>query len=316
LKATFAVTPLLDAIGFPRVRRPSFAGHTPDHAWTLIFTALDNGIIRAPYRLLLQAALRVYEYHPVFRSLAQRYGLLTRDEVRRMRPGRVFLSYRREDTAFPAAWLHERLVGRFGREEVFMEIDSIDLGDDFVEAISTAVSFCDVLVAIIGREWATITDANGHRRLDDPNDFVRLEIETALQREVLVIPTLVEGARLPHAEQLPASLANLLRRQPLELSANRFEHDTKRLLRVIEKRVAERHARQEAAALISTMQGTIVRVTVEEAQIVEPGDPIVVLEAMKMEQSVNAHKAGVVRGLVAEVGQTLSTGAIICDIVD
>src|SRR6266566_9099778 len=101
--------------------------------------------------------------------------------------GRIFISYRREETAYPAGWLFDRLADRFGGGQVFKEVDSIQLGDDFVEVITTAVGSCDVLLALIGDEWLTVTDEDGRRRLDSPEDFVRLEIETALTRNVLVI---------------------------------------------------------------------------------------------------------------------------------
>src|SRR5688500_6019930 len=110
-------------------------------------------------------------------------------------PGRIFISYRREETAYPAGWLFDRLADEFGPGQIFKDADSIELGDDFVEVISTAVGSCDVLLALIGDEWVPITDAHGQRRLDDPDDFVRLEIEAALARKVRVIPILVDGAR-------------------------------------------------------------------------------------------------------------------------
>ena len=135
-------------------------------------------------------------------------------------PGRIFISYRREDTAYPAGWLYDRLASRYGDGQIFKDVDSIELGDDFVEVITNAVGNCDVLLALVGDEWLTITDADGRRRLDDPNDFVRLEIEAALTRNVRVIPILVDGSRMPHAEEVPASLAGLVRRQALELSPN------------------------------------------------------------------------------------------------
>ena len=94
-------------------------------------------------------------------------------------PGRVFISYRREETAYPAGWLYDRLAQHFGAAQIFKDVDSIPLGDDFVEVIDRAVGSCDVLLALIGAQWLTITDVHG-RRLDDPNDFVRLEIEAAL----------------------------------------------------------------------------------------------------------------------------------------
>jgi len=112
-------------------------------------------------------------------------------------PGRIFMTYRREDTAYPAAWLFDRLAGHFGRDQVFKDIDSIELGDDFVEVITAAVGSCDALLALIGDRWLSSTDRDGQRRLDDPGDFVRLEIEAALARDVRVIPILVGGPRCP-----------------------------------------------------------------------------------------------------------------------
>jgi hypothetical protein len=146
---------------------------------------------------------------------------------------RVFISYRREDAAYPAGWLFDRLAGYFGRGQVFKDVDSIRPGDDFVEAITNAVAACDVLLALIGDRWATAIDEHGQRRLDDPGDFVRLEIEAALGRDIRVIPILVNGAKMPRADEVPPSLAKLLHRQALELSAGRFEADSEELLDVL-----------------------------------------------------------------------------------
>ena len=153
-------------------------------------------------------------------------------------PGRIFISYRREDSAFPAGWLYDRLCARFGSDYVFKDVDSIDPGDDFLRVIEDAVGSCQVLLALIGDHWLDITDPTGHRRLDDPNDFVRLEIEAALRRDVRVIPILVGRAPLPSSEQLPDSLRGLIRRHAIELSPNRFEPDVARLVRIIDKTLA------------------------------------------------------------------------------
>jgi ABC-type amino acid transport substrate-binding protein len=161
-------------------------------------------------------------------------------------PGRIFISYRREDTDFPAGWLYERLADHFDGGQVFKDVDSIQLGDDFVEVITTAVGSCDVLLAVIGDRWLTITDEDGKRRLDNSDDFVRLEIEAALARQVRVIPILVDGARIPRAEELPDSLAGLVRRQALELSPTRFAADTTRLLTVLDRTLIEVHAQTAA----------------------------------------------------------------------
>jgi TIR domain len=153
--------------------------------------------------------------------------------------GRIFISYRRAETAGYAGWLYDRLASHFSRDQIFKDIDSIDLGDDFVEKITTAVGSCDVLLALIGDRWLTITGQDGRRRLDDPDDLVRLEIEAALARNVRVIPIVVEGARMPRADELPPSLAKLAHRQALELSPSRFNADTSRLLKVLERTLAE-----------------------------------------------------------------------------
>jgi TIR domain len=170
--------------------------------------------------------------------------------------GRIFISYRREETAYPAGWLFDRLAQHFGAAQIFKDVDSIKLGDDFVQVITRAVGACDVLLALIGDQWLTITNDRGRPRLDDPDDFVRLEIKAALERNVRIIPILVDGAKMPRADELPAGLVGLERRQALELSPSRFEYDTSRLLKVLDMTLAEvRTARGDAAGLsTSAMQ--------------------------------------------------------------
>ena len=96
-------------------------------------------------------------------------------------PPRVFLSYRRQDAAFQADMLYRLLGATFGPERVFKDVDSIEPGDDFALAIEQAVASCTVLLAVIGDRWLAAVDGAGKRRLDDPGDFVRLEIESALR---------------------------------------------------------------------------------------------------------------------------------------
>jgi carbon monoxide dehydrogenase subunit G len=151
----------------------------------------------------------------------------------------IFISYRREDAAYPAGWLYERLANHFGHGQVFKDVDTIQLGDDFVEKITEAVTACDVLLAVIGSRWLTVTDGKGRRRLDDPSDFVRIEIEAALERGVRVIPVLVEGATMPNPAELPTGLEKLTRRQALVLNPERF--DTSRLLKVLNATLVSRH---------------------------------------------------------------------------
>ena len=153
--------------------------------------------------------------------------------------GRIFISYRRQDSAYPAGWLYDRLAERFGPRQVFKDIDSIELGSDFIDVITDAVGSCDVLLALIGPKWLRMSGPGRVRRLDEPNDFVRLEIEAALERKVMLIPILVDGATMPRSEDLPPSISALVRRHALELTPNRFRADTDHLLDVLERTLAE-----------------------------------------------------------------------------
>ena len=148
---------------------------------------------------------------------------------------RIFISYRRDDSAGYAGRLYDRLGTDFGADNLFMDIAATEPGVDFADAIEQAVSGCDILLAVIGRQWLTITDGAGRRRLENPDDFVRLEIAAALKRNIRVIPVLVQGAAMPHAEQLPEPLKPLTRRQAQELSDGRWQYDIDRLLTVLKK---------------------------------------------------------------------------------
>jgi hypothetical protein len=190
--------------------------------------------------------------------------------------GRIFISYRRQETAYPAGWLYDRLADRFGGAQVFKDVDSIQLGDDFVEVITRAVGSCDVLLALIGEQWLTITDEHGRRCLDDADDFVRLEIEAALTRNVRVIPILVDGARMPNADELPDSLLKLVRRQALELSPARFEFDSSRLFEVLDSTLADMRTAQDAGAVELASAGKVPDPTPspeQEHQRVPPAAP-------------------------------------------
>jgi TIR domain len=148
--------------------------------------------------------------------------------------GRVFISYRRQESSGLAGRLYDRLAARFGDDQVFMDVDTIALGVDFAEVIAQAVSTCQVLVAVIGPRWLTATDTDGRRRLDDPDDLVRLEIGAALERDIRVIPILVEGAVIPRRQQLPEALAGLARRNALSVRHESFRADADRLLAAVE----------------------------------------------------------------------------------
>jgi tetratricopeptide (TPR) repeat protein len=141
----------------------------------------------------------------------------------------IFVSYRRADAPYAAGWLADRLTGRYGRSQVFKDITSIGPGAEWAAEIMAAVRSCAVLLAVIGPAWLTAEGPRG-RRLDDPEDLVRLEIGTALARGVRVVPVLVDGARMPGAGDLPADLAGLAGRQAIQLRPDRFVLDAEDLL--------------------------------------------------------------------------------------
>lgn len=143
---------------------------------------------------------------------------------------RIVISYRREDSAPYAGRSYDRLAADIGDDHVFMDIDTIPLGADFVDVIEAALSQADVLLAIIGARWLEATDDQDRRRLDNPMDFVRLEVATALERNIRVIPVLVGGSQMPGVEQLPSDLATLSRRNAFELSDTRFHSDVDQLV--------------------------------------------------------------------------------------
>jgi len=147
----------------------------------------------------------------------------------------LFINYRREDTAPYAGRLYDRLSAKFGSDQVFIDIDQIEPGEDFVEAIHRKVGACETAIVLLGPDWLHVTDASGQRRLNDPEDFVRMEIVAALQRKIRVIPVLVGGAQMPRKQDLPEPLAALSRRNAIELSEARFHADVDRLIEAIEK---------------------------------------------------------------------------------
>jgi hypothetical protein len=158
----------------------------------------------------------------------------------------VFLSYRREDGGPYARSLQLQLSQRVPGAPIFMDLDSIEPGLDFAEVIEDAVNSCAVLVALIGRQWATLTDQDGVRRLDNPDDFVRFEVKTALERGVRVIPVLVDGARPLRQQELPAELHKLARLNAHKLSWDRYQDDADRLLDLIQRLLAAAGEQAEA----------------------------------------------------------------------
>jgi hypothetical protein len=148
----------------------------------------------------------------------------------------IFLSYRREDTSGHADRIYDHLVAHFGKDRVFMDIDTISPGDDFVEAIEHTFSSCAAFLVLIGKSWSTVTDKQGRRRLDNPNDFVRMEVARGLATGVRLIPVLLDDAEMPGPEALPEDLKKLAFRQALAMSrGQRFQNDMRLLIEVVDK---------------------------------------------------------------------------------
>jgi hypothetical protein len=180
----------------------------------------------------------------------------------------IFISYRREDSRHQAGRLYDHLVGQFGKEHVFKDVDSIPLGSDFRQILTEQVAASDVFLAVIGDAWHSMAGKDGLRRLDDPGDFVRIEIEAALGCNIPVIPVFVGNSPVPQAEQLPESLRELSFRNGLPVRPDPdFHHDMDRLIRGIEAAVSgsprrkPRRVRRVGLAATLAVLGTLLLAT-------------------------------------------------------
>jgi hypothetical protein len=177
----------------------------------------------------------------------------------------VFINYRRDESAGYAGRIADSFEKYFGEGKVFRDIDSLEPGLDFSEAIERTLESSEVLIAVIGKNWLTATDAAGQRRLENPDDFVRVEIATALKRNIRVIPVLVQGASMPGTDELPEDLAPLTRRNAFELHDSSWGDDVGRLISALERVLEHRKAK----AYSSVPDETKLLVTQE----VEPARP-------------------------------------------
>lgn len=166
--------------------------------------------------------------------------------MRGLMSGRIFINYRRGDDPGFTGRLFDRLEQTFPPERLFIDVDSIDPGEDFVRVLQDQVDQCDVLLAVIGRGWLEATDENGKRRLQLDNDFVRIEIESALKLGKRVIPVLVNNADMPKPDTLPETLKPLTRRNAVRLTHDRFKADTQGLIKVLEGALEEAEAARTA----------------------------------------------------------------------
>lgn len=157
------------------------------------------------------------------------------------KPGSIFISYRRSDSIAEAGRVYDKLVEAFGPERIFKDVDNIPYGADFVEYLDQAVAQCDVLIPLIGRSWLAAADSHGKRRLDDPNDFVRIEIASALKRDILILPVLIGGATMPAPSDLPDNLQPLTRRNAAQARYDPdFHSDMRRIVAKLKDYFADR----------------------------------------------------------------------------
>lgn len=161
----------------------------------------------------------------------------------------IFISYRRDDEPGMATALYYHLERKFSAQSLFMDVEGgIAPGHDFVRVLDQQVAQCDIMLVMVGRNWLTATDSQNRRRLDNPDDFVRIEIESALRLGKLVIPVLINRIEMPHASELPDSLKPFARRQAVRLTQERFRSDAQGLEAVIERALFDVRTAQIAAA--------------------------------------------------------------------
>jgi hypothetical protein len=151
------------------------------------------------------------------------------------KPARIFICYRREDTQGEAGRLYDGLTKPFGEPAVFMDIDSVPLGVNFVSFISEQLQHCSAVLVMIGRNWTTITDQHGQRRLENAADHVRVEIALALKQQVPLIPVLVQNASMPHVDELPDDIRPLAFYNGLKLSPEFWRAGVERLIKELDR---------------------------------------------------------------------------------
>jgi TIR domain len=192
----------------------------------------------------------------------------------------IFISYRREDWEGEAGRLSDDLAESFNEDSVFMDVDAIQPGRDFRKAIDESIDKCSVLLAIVGPGWLESKNASGQKRLEDESDFVRLEITSALRRDIPVVPVLVRSAKMPRAEQLPEDLRELAYRNAVELTHARWKSDLQILIRALKPYL--QHKSDPPPAPANALDKTVLdRVTRDLAVFIGPIAEVVVKRAAK-----------------------------------
>ena len=154
-------------------------------------------------------------------------------------PGKIFISYRRRDDPGGAGRLFDALNEAFDPDRLFLDVDSIEPGQDFVEVIEDRVAKSAILLAVIGQHWVDASDDRGNRRLDNAQDYVRIEIESALKQNTRVIPVLIGDAKMPAAEVLPESIRKLARHNAVVIRYERFHDDMANLTKALKRALGD-----------------------------------------------------------------------------
>ena len=235
----------------------------------------------------------------------------------------IFISYRRADSDAHAGRLSEGLKKKFGKKRVFIDVDGITPGENFRKVIEDRVGACDVLLALIGKNWVSATNEQGQRRLDDPNDFVRLEVAEALKRSVPVIPVLVQGATRPAVEQLPAELKALAGQHDLELRHTSWDADFAVLVRALSRYVRTVRRRRYialaaglAALTVAILMSSLALMRVDVPNVVclpsESAKAWLLSESLKVEMKSSDRVTGIASRVVSQkpsAGTTVTRGA-------
>ena len=224
----------------------------------------------------------------------------------------IFISYRRSDSEGEAGRLFDDLAGRLGDQAVFMDVDAIQPGRDFRKAIEESVHSCSVLLAVIGQQWLDSADGLGQRRLDDEGDYLRLEVASALRRDIPVVPVLVRGAKMPRADQLPADLQELAYRNAVELTHSRWKSDLQVLAQALKpyleggEPVLATPSKPAASAVsaLAAQSALIEQVSRELAQYIGPIAELVVKRAANRCQSATELCTAVAQEIESQADRT------------
>jgi len=169
----------------------------------------------------------------------------------------IFISYRRDESLGYAGRIYERLADLYGADSVFRDVDDIGPGADFAHVIDRHIAACDVLLVLISKQWLTLADSSGLRRVDNPDDFVRIEITKALKRKVRIIPLLLNNASMPAERDLPDEMKGFVRHQAMELTEQRWEYDFRKLTESIAGASAPRRLRRNIVAAIVVLAAAL-----------------------------------------------------------